>query len=283
LPGLDTVPAMVSRRALLASVGLAGVGGLGYGLVESGVLPGQSRLDRALGRCDVSTPAAAPAGPVVRGVFASLRRRRDVSYTIGYPYGARTGDPVPVCLVLHGYGETSANLGPPAPFALAAMDGGNGYWHPHATDDPLGALLDEFVPLLAQRGLDTDRIAVLGRSMGGYGALLAGLSRPFAAVVAGSPAIWRSYDEARAVNAGAFDSAAEWARYDVFARATELRGRRLRIDCGESDPFAPAVRALRDRLPDPSSVRLAKGCHDGAFWNHVAPEQYRFIAASIAT
>jgi hypothetical protein len=102
-------------------------------------------------------------------------------------------------------------------------------------------------------------------------------------VVASSPAIWRTYDEARQVNAGAFDSAPEWRRYDVFARAAEVSRLPLRIDCGESDPFAPAVRALRDRLTDPSVVRLAKGCHDNAFWSHVTPAQYRFIADAIAT
>ncbi|WP_091344468.1 hypothetical protein [Micromonospora rhizosphaerae] len=56
-----------------------------------------------------------------------------------------------------------------APFALAAPDGGNGYWHPHADDDPLGMLVDEFLPLLAERGLRTDRIAVAGWSMAGTG------------------------------------------------------------------------------------------------------------------
>ena len=52
----------------------------------------------------------------------------------------------------------------------------------------------------------------------------------------------------------------------------------VRIDCGESDPFAPAVKALRDRLPDPGVVHLAKGCHDNAFWRSVAPAQLRLSA-----
>jgi S-formylglutathione hydrolase FrmB len=294
----------VSRRSLLiggclSGVGLAGLGGVA--LVDRGALPGQGRLNRALGRCDVSVPAAdasPPAGPVVRGVFDSARRRCQVNYTIGYPPGPRPGDPLPVCLLLHGYGGDAssspvspylassylASSGLP-PFALAAMDGGGGYWHPHALDDPLGALLDEFLPLLASRGLVTDRVAVLGWSMGGYGALLCGITQParFAAVVASSPAIWRSYAEARGVNAGAFDSAAEWARYDLLARAGELRGLRVRVDCGEHDTFAPAVRALRAKLPDPSVVHLAKGCHDDRFWQHVAPEQLRFVGEALAS
>jgi S-formylglutathione hydrolase FrmB len=63
-----------------------------------------------------------------------------------------------------------------APFALAAPDGGNGYWHRHAFDDPLGMLVDELLPLLESRGLRIDRIAVAGWSMGGYGALLCALA-----------------------------------------------------------------------------------------------------------
>jgi S-formylglutathione hydrolase FrmB len=170
------------------------------------------------------------------------------------------------------------------PFALAAMDGGPGYWHPHATDDPLGSLLDEFLPLLKQRKLDTDRVAALGWSMGGYGALLCGLTAPerILAVAAAAPAFWPSYAEAEQVNPGAFDSAEEWVRYDVLARAGELDRLNLRIDCGESDSFAPVVRTLRSRLADPSVVHFAKGCHDPRFWHHIAPAQLAMIGTAFA-
>jgi pimeloyl-ACP methyl ester carboxylesterase len=252
-------------------------------------------LNRALGRCDVTVPpAGGTPGPAVRGVFESVRRRRAVNFIIVYPPTARPGDRLPVCLVLHGYGGVAwdaINGGRydrhlTGSYVLAAMDGGPGYWHPHGSDDPLGALLDEFVPLLgSQHGLMVDRFAVLGWSMGGYGALLAAVSRPsrVAAAVASSPAIWRSYDEAHRVNPGAFDSAAEWARHDLIGRAGEFRGLRVRVDCGEHDPFTPGVRAFRDRLPDPSVVHLAKGCHDDHFWQHVAPTQLGFIGESLSS
>jgi len=280
------VTARLARRSLLVGSLLAPLPAAAV-LVDRGILPGQGRLHRALGGCDLPAPPPAPAaGPVVRGVFDSVRRRRTVSFVIRYPQSTSPGDRLPVCLALHGYGGTALDVSPPgASFAVAAMDGGPGYWHPHEADDPLGALLDEFLPLLAARGLDVGRAAVAGWSMGGYGALLCGLSRPgrFAAVVASSPAIWRSYEEARRVNAGAFDSAAEWARYDVLARAGELRGVRLRVDCGVDDPFAPAVRELRRRLPDPGVVHLSKGCHDGAFWGHAPPAQVRFIEEALVS
>ncbi len=306
----------VSRRAFLVGGGLTVATSVTASafLVDAGVLPGQSLLNEALGRCDVTVPAASvlpggspggspgvSPGPVVDGSFESGRRRARVGFRLAYPPGSVDSDHLPVCLVLHGFGQTArdaidagrydrylaaAVAGGLPPFVLAACDGGPGYWHPHATDDPLGMLFDELLPLLASRGLaagPADRLAVLGWSMGGYGALLCGVTRPerFAAVVASGPAIWRSYDEAHRVNPGAFDSAQEWAAYDVFAHADRLARVTVRIDCGHSDPFAPAVRALRDRLPDPGAVHMAKGCHNSDFWQHVAPAQLRLIGEAL--
>nr|AHE14690.1 putative esterase [uncultured bacterium] len=294
----------ITRRRLLAAgaagLGLAAAGAGGVRLIDAGLLPGQSPVNELLGRCDISVPAVPPAaGPIVDGAFPSVSRRTLVDYRLAYPPGFAPGSRLPVCLVLHGYGADARMAieagaydrylaafvaAGGAPFALAACSGGGGYWHPHPNDDPLGMLLREFVPLLADKGLATDRIGVLGWSMGGYGSLLCALTEPgrFAAVAASAPAIWLSYDEARKVNAGAFDSASQWANYDLFARAREFAGVRVRIDCGEYDPFAPAVRALRARLPDPGVVHLAKGCHDSRFWRFTAPMQLRFLGDAIA-
>jgi S-formylglutathione hydrolase FrmB len=296
---------LTRRRALLALGGAAGLAGLAGGaltLVDAEVLPGRSVLNNALGRCDAEIPSAPLRGtaqPPVTGSFRSPARRRDVGFAISYPPGHAPGARLPVCLALHGYASNAraavdagdyprfiagAVAAGAAPFALAAVDGGDGYWHPHADDDPLRMLVDEFLPLLADRGLRTDRTAVAGWSMGGYGALLCGLTHPdrFRLVVATSPAIFHSYADARDVNRGAFDSAQEWARYDVTARAAEFAGLPLRVAIGAADPFAPAVRAFRDRLPDRDVVRIATGCHDNRFWAYAAPEQVRAISAALA-
>jgi S-formylglutathione hydrolase FrmB len=61
-------------------------------------------------------------------------------------------------------------------------------------------VVHEFLPLLHERGLRTNRIALLGYSMGGYGSLylsgVLGRRRVYAAV-AESPAIWPEAARAR--------------------------------------------------------------------------------------
>ncbi len=258
-------------------------------------MPGKAQLDRRLGRCDVSRPEPpAEAGPLVTGRFDSVHRRTTVDYTIAYPPGHRAGDRLGVCVLLHGAGwgqrgwfdamrfhrhlAGAVATGTP-PFALAACDGGRLFWHRRTHgEDPQAMVQTEFLPLLARRGLITDRIAVLGCSMGGYGALLLAATEPgrCAAAVASSPAVWTSYP-----GGDAFDSAADFARHDLLAQAGQLRGMPVRVECGESDPFRPGVAALRDRLPA-GAVRFEPGCHEPAFWEHLAPGQLAFVGTALA-
>ena len=284
-------------------LGLGVIGTLGaYELAEHQVIPGKGSIDRHLGRCNASVPpipAGLASGRRIQGTFESAHRGRSVAYRIAYPPGFAETARLPVAILLHGFTGTAmtelegsrypdyltmAVQQGTRPYALAAVDGGNGYWHPHPGDDPLGMIFDEFLPLLGARGLGIDRPAVLGTSMGGFGALLCGLTQPdrFAAVVASSPAIWRSYQEAHAVNAGSFDSHDDWQRYgDMTARVAELNRLPLHIYVGESDPFQPAIVALRDRLANPSVVRMSTGCHDNRLWEHYAPEQIRVIGDAL--
>ena len=68
--------------------------------------------------------------------------------------------------------------------------------------------------------------------------------------------------------------------HTVIAFLDALRGFPLRIDCGESDPFAPALTSLR--FPDPTAVHVTKGCHEYGFWRSVAPVQLRLIGSALA-
>jgi len=168
----------------------------------------------------------------------------------------------------------------PQPYAIAAVDGGDTYWHPRASGEDAGAMVvEEFLPLLAGHGLRTDRIGLYGYSMGGFGALcLAGLLGPsrVAAVVAVSAALWiRAADTAP----GAFDDAADFAEHDVMGRQRDLDGVPVRLDCGRGDGFAPAVRRYRagfDHQAEPAGGFQA-GAHDDNYWRRAAPAQLRFL------
>jgi S-formylglutathione hydrolase FrmB len=167
------------------------------------------------------------------------------------------------------------------PFALVAVDGDNTYWHPRASgDDPQKMITDEVLPRLRKQGFRTDRIGLLGWSMGGYGALLLaqtlGSSR-VAAFAASSPAVFSSYANAKATNAQAFDDAADFARHDVQAGLTRLDGVATWIDCGRSDPFAAVTGRLRSRLREPAAGGLFEGCHDGFYWGRRAQGQLTFL------
>ncbi|WP_380105916.1 alpha/beta hydrolase [Kribbella qitaiheensis] len=237
------------------------------------------------------------AGPVESGSFASAARRTAVGWTVMYPHGQRADARLHVVLVLHGRGgdHTSAinDLGADryltaavqagtAPFALAAVDGGtDSYWHLRATgEDPQAMLTTELLPLLAKRGLRTDRYGVLGWSMGGYGALLHAAdvgSARVAAAGALSPALWH---EASQATAGAYDSPEDFQAHPVFGRAEDLKDVALRIDCGRDDPFAGAVRDLRDEVTAAGGVQA--GAHTAGYWRRMLPDQLAFLGAALA-
>ena len=159
------------------------------------------------------------------------------------------------------------------PFAIAAVDGGNGYWHRRASGDDSGAMvLDEFIPLLAGHALDTSRVAFLGWSMGGYGAMLLGSrlgAARTAAICAVSPALWTSPGAAAP---GAFDGAEDYEANSVWGLRT-LDGIPLRIDCGFDDPFVSATEQFIAQLPTPPAGGFSPGGHNAAFWSsQLTPE-----------
>jgi len=218
------------------------------------VLPGQQVLYRLDGACSVASPPldfAAP-GATESGTFYSRARQRDVGYTIAWPPGHRPGTPLPLILALHAFGGDHLSVltrvslpqalalrvdgKPLPPMAIAAADGGGGYWNPHPGDDPMAMVIDELIPLCQRHGLGRRAIGTLGISMGGYGAILLAEKYPrlISAVAAIGPAIWTSYPQARAVNPGAYASAAAFADADAVTHAHALAGVAVRVACGPS-------------------------------------------------
>jgi S-formylglutathione hydrolase FrmB len=307
--------ARTSRRRFIGYglAGVAAVAAAGFGgveLISRGDLPGKGELDAIDGACSV--PAAdlasyARPGPQVSGAFYSRARNRTVGYTIGYPPGHRPGSKLPLVIMLHGYGGDHTNAlsglsparalalrvggAPLPPMALVTADGGGGYWNPHPGDNPQAMLTDELIPMCRRRGLgEARRVGVMGISMGGYGALLLAEKRPdlIGAVAAISPAIWTSYAQARAANAGAYASAADFAADDAVTHAAALARVPVRIAAGFGDPFYPGVRALARALPErtggePPMVSFSNGCHDGSFFTPQEPLSLAFLARHLTT
>ncbi len=292
-----------SRRRLLA-VGLGGAAAVAAGLtgielVDHGVLPGRFELEQLDGACSVVQPTLAfsPVGPTISSSFLSRARRRRVGYTLAFPPGHHVGDAVPLVVMLHGFGgdHTNALSGmspaqavalevggrPLPPMAMVTVDGGGGYWDPHPDDDPMSMVVNELIPLCRRMGpgRDPGSVGTMGISMGGYGALLLAERYPrlFAAVAAISPAIFTSYSQAAAVNAGAYASASDFAADDAVTHATALRGLPVRVASGNADPFQPGVVALARALPPGAEVVFGDGCHTGAFFTAQEPPSLAFL------
>ena len=296
------------RRVLVAGLApavLAGAGIAGVGLVSRGVLPGRAMLSKLDGACSVASPplAYSPPGPSFSGTFYSAARRRTVGYTIAYPPRHRPGDLLPLVVMLHGLGGNHADAlagmspaqavalkaggRPLAPMAMVTVDGGDGYWNPHPGDDPMAMVTDELIPRCQRLGLGRPprRIAALGISMGGYGALLLAEKHPrlIAAVAAISPAIWTSYAQAEQANPAAYASASAFAAGDVVTHAVALGGRPVRVASGYDDPFHPGVQALARVLPAQAVVDFGPGCHDGSFFAAQEPPSLAFLARPLTS
>jgi enterochelin esterase-like enzyme len=264
---------ILSRRAAL-------LGGAGLLVSACGV----DTIEHAAGRSSSTT---------VNGFFRSRWMRTPIGWTIAYPHGHGPGDRLPVVVSLHGRGGThrtsfsslrlDASLdqvveaGTP-PFAIASVDGGDhGYWHRRTDGTDASAMVrTELLPLLAERGLDTDRLGLFGWSMGGFGALLmAGKQRlPVRAVAVSSPALFTS---AGATAAGAFDSAADFEENDVYGHPAWLRGLELRMDCGLQDPVYAATHDLAARVTPRPAAGFTAGGHDKSYWRRVAPGQLTWL------
>jgi pimeloyl-ACP methyl ester carboxylesterase len=279
------------RRAVLsalASCALA-AGGL------SGCDGVRERLARAAGRgggcVDVAIPDVAGVR-VQRATFVSQHVRGPVGYALVVPDGVGVDA---FAYVLPGRGSTAAAAGVlrfdaflselirhgGPPFGLAIVDAGESYFHPRTSGEDRLAMVTEELPRVVRDaiGRPVKREAIMGQSMGGYGALLAAERAPqrYRAVAVAGPAIFPSYaDESRSVG-DAFDSAADYAAHDVVAHAGALRGRPVMIAIGQRDPFLPGVRTFVRACPTARVVERP-GCHDDGFWRASASSLLAFVA-----
>ena len=238
----------------------------------------------------------------------ALRRRGDI--TLWAPPGH--DGPLPLVVLLHGvYGSHWAwsqkagahriagaliDSGELPPFALAMpSDGlfglGSGYVK-HAGGDFTSWILDE-VPWVAgvafDGAVDADApVALVGLSMGGFGALLLAARHPSRVRAAAGLSSITDFDQMRLF-------VGDISRYDVapedrsVLEAMRAAGSDLppvRFDCGDADLLIEPNRALHAALDDSGighewSERT--GGHEWSYWEQNLPDALRFVGAGGAS
>ena len=206
----------MTRRGFLAAAGLGAAVLVAGGIVWR-VAPWQDWLGAAGDAVGVDVPGVPH---VTKRDFTLDSRYVDgpVGYSIAWPPGSEPGDPLPVCFALPGRGGA-----PPMGFADSVAAGMRKHgrrrrspWSAWTAASRTGTaarpartgsrmLLKELVPLCARKyslGGGGRGRAIIGWSMGGYGALVAAETEPklFAAVVAVGPG---RVDQLRRDDAGA--------------------------------------------------------------------------------
>ena len=174
----------------------------------------------------------------------------------------------------------SGAVAPAQPVVVALHGhGGDFYWHARRSGiDPGALVVRELLPLLAgKKGLATDRIGLIGWSMGGYCALLLASRlgpRRVSGVVATSAALWQSPGDSAP---GAFDDRQDFVRNDVFSARPVLARLPVRLDCGSEDPFIAANRAFARGLPT-ATATFDPGAHTETYWTAQASAQMTWLS-----
>jgi S-formylglutathione hydrolase FrmB len=257
-----------------------------------------------LAAAGLAAPALASTDVLEPASWWSPALGRELPYLV-YPAGEPSKG-APVVYLLHGHGgnewdwvraggavDTALTLveaGRLPPLHLVLPGAGNSWY----VDGPNAAmattLLDGLMPAVEQRlGADPARRAIIGLSMGGYGALHLGLQRPdrFRFIGALSPAIFPPGSDLSELQhlffAGAFGEPFDPARYraaDPFGMVPRLAAAEARpaihLACGDEDYFGldAGTRAFGEALAAagvPSTVRIVPGRHDWPFWRAELP------------
>ena len=192
-------------------------------------------------------------------------------------------------LYLHDYFGEAVLHDATRPMTLIAVDGGESFWHARrGGEDRMKMFMEEVVhPYLRKTPTPAKRVGIIGWSMGGYGAFLAAERFPeiFGTICGVSVALWQTAAEQQHAISDAFDDANDFEHNNLLVRMNALRGKPIRISCGERDPFYANNRYLAQQLAlhgVAAQSSFQAGCHDEGFWMRSAPDDFAFLVRSIA-
>lgn len=280
----------MTRRSLLTAVGVVtGVGVAAAAGASAGLLPSGYWTRRQLGVVgEKGVPPAVQTGGTEIRSMPSNARSASVEVLVTRP-PTPANQTLPVCLALHPRGSSArgmAELGLPQflasaaasglpPFVIVAPDGGDHYWTDSGPGDNAMLMLRQELPgWLNQLGLPPPS-AVLGLSMGGFGALSYSLRENPLATALLSPALFTSWADAKSRHG--FPDRSVWEAHDPLRFAEKIDGHRLGVWCGDADVFYDTARELASRA-HPTVSAFGPGDHTAGYWRRVLPEALRFIS-----
>ncbi|MCD2186820.1 alpha/beta hydrolase [Actinomycetospora soli] len=287
---------MSRRRLLLGGGAVVGAGALAAGAASlAGVVETPAPIPQRVPA--VPRPPRTPDAATTVEWVTSRARNRSVRLVISSPAGVDRRR-LPVAVGLHGLGGNALWWGDPGmrralgiawasgvpPFAIAALDGGDNYWHPFRVgDDPMRMLLEELPAWLGQRGMSGVPALATGVSMGGAGSLMyararARMQAPVKAVAAMSPGLFTDWAVAAR---RPFAGVADWEANDPLRFYPELAGTPTGMWCGDRDSFADAVRRYI-ALARPQYSRISPGAHTGSYYATILPQVIAFLGQHVA-
>lgn len=234
----------------------------------------------------------------------SVSMEREIPVIVIVPERADAGTPVPVVYMLHGFGgdyTTWPGIKPALPeiadregFAIVCPDGGRSWYIDSPQDagsryetffvEELIPFVDGNYPVVAAR----EGRAVMGLSMGGYGAMTLAIRHKelFGAVGSTSggldirpfPHNW----ELDRLLGGQDENPGAWEAFTPINLIPRLENGDLRIliDCGYGDFFLDVNRAFHERLLQRGidhDFYLRPGCHNADYWADSVDYQLLFF------
>lgn len=199
---------------------------------------------------------------------------KTVNWLVATPTGLSRG----TVIVLHGKTDSArvafdglglADLAKSSGYAFAAIDGDSTYWTSYQGIDTGAMVIEDFLPLLASKGLDVDQITLTGYSMGGLGALTIAQelgSTRVKGVLPMSAAVWE----------GGHPGAEGQAQARVRADVGKLDGFKVRIVSGTDDDLTAPNQTLAGLIPD-AVTSWTPGAHDFAYWRPALADQIAWL------